>query len=158
MCKSYQVVLVLKAWRCHVEELRPWEAIGECASSVVVDGPGLKGSCKGVEAWHHEESLWEASVEAKLQWKTAAFWRCQYHEMTTKNSSTSGVQASGAYRMTHVLQRAWLEKWLKPLEEPRRSWVGSQTLDGWRLIFAFDCDCALIFFPLEGRFLVKRAV
>jgi hypothetical protein len=44
-----------------------------------------------------------------------------------------------------VLQRAWLEKWPKPLEEPRRSWVGSQTLDGWRLTFAFDCDCGLIF-------------
>jgi hypothetical protein len=28
---------------------------------------------------------------------------------------------------------------------------GVQTLDSWSLIFAFDCDCALIFFPLEGR-------
>ena len=36
---------------------RPWKAIGEGAASVVVDGPGLKGSCKGSEAWHHEESL-----------------------------------------------------------------------------------------------------
>jgi hypothetical protein len=24
-------------------------------------------------------------------------------------------------------------------------------LDSWSLIFAFDCDCALIFFPLEGK-------
>jgi hypothetical protein len=32
-----------------------------------------------------------------------------------------------------VLQRAWLKKWPKPLEEPRRSWV-AQTLDGWSLI------------------------
>jgi hypothetical protein len=31
-------------------------------------------------------------------------------------------------------------------------------LDGWRLILAFDYDCALIFFPLEGSFLVKPAV
>ena len=36
---------------------RPWKAIGEGAASVAIDGPGLKGSCKGVEAWHHEESL-----------------------------------------------------------------------------------------------------
>ena len=33
---------------------RPWKAIGEeGAASVVIEGPGLKGSCKGVEAWHH---------------------------------------------------------------------------------------------------------
>jgi hypothetical protein len=31
-------------------------------------------------------------------------------------------------------------------------------LDGWRLILAFDCDCALIIFPLEGSFLVKPTV
>ena len=36
---------------------RPWKAIGESAASVAIYGPGLKGSCKGVEAWHHEESL-----------------------------------------------------------------------------------------------------
>jgi hypothetical protein len=37
--------------------VRPWKTIGEGAASVVIDGPGLKGSCTGVEAWHHEESL-----------------------------------------------------------------------------------------------------
>ena len=31
--------------------------IGEGAGSVAVEGPGLKGSCKEIEAWHHEESL-----------------------------------------------------------------------------------------------------
>ena len=36
---------------------RPWKAIGEGEASVVVDGPGLKGICKGAEAWYHEESL-----------------------------------------------------------------------------------------------------
>jgi hypothetical protein len=36
--------------------------------------------------------------------------------------------------------------------------VGSPTLDSWGLILAFDCDCALIFFPLEGIFLVKPTV
>jgi hypothetical protein len=33
------------------------KATGEDAVSVAVDGPGQKGSCKEVEAWHHEESL-----------------------------------------------------------------------------------------------------
>ena len=37
---------------------------GEGATSVVVDCPGLKGSCIEVEAWHHEESLREAIGEA----------------------------------------------------------------------------------------------
>jgi hypothetical protein len=31
-------------------------------------------------------------------------------------------------------------------------------LDAWRLILAFDCDCALIFFPLEGSILVEPTV
>jgi hypothetical protein len=53
------------------------------------------GSCKGVEAWNHEERLLEAIDEPKLQQKTAVFWSYQYHEITTQNSSSSGVQASG---------------------------------------------------------------
>jgi hypothetical protein len=36
---------------------RPWKAIGEGAASVAIDGPGQKGSCKGSEAWNHEESI-----------------------------------------------------------------------------------------------------
>ena len=36
---------------------RPWKVIGEGTAWVAINGPGLKGSCKGVEAWHHEESL-----------------------------------------------------------------------------------------------------
>ena len=35
-----------EVWHCE----RPWKAIGEGATSVTIDGPGLKGSCKGVEA------------------------------------------------------------------------------------------------------------
>jgi hypothetical protein len=30
-----------EAWHCE----RPWEPIGEGAASVVINGPGLKGSC-----------------------------------------------------------------------------------------------------------------
>jgi hypothetical protein len=36
---------------------RPWKAVGEGAASVAIDGPGLKRSCKGAVAWHHEGSL-----------------------------------------------------------------------------------------------------
>jgi hypothetical protein len=36
---------------------RPWKDMGECTASVAIDGPGLKGSCKGPETWNHEESL-----------------------------------------------------------------------------------------------------
>ena len=39
----------------HCERL--WKAIGEGADSVAIDSPGLKGSRKGVETWHHEKSL-----------------------------------------------------------------------------------------------------
>ena len=42
-----------ETWHCE----RPGKAIGEGAASVPVDGSGLKGPCKEVEAWHHEESL-----------------------------------------------------------------------------------------------------
>ena len=40
-------------WHCE----RPGKAIGEGATSVILDGPGLKRSCKEVKVWHHEESL-----------------------------------------------------------------------------------------------------
>jgi hypothetical protein len=39
----------------HCERL--WKDMGKSAFSVAIDGPGLKGSCKGVEARHHEENL-----------------------------------------------------------------------------------------------------
>ena len=58
------MVLVLKARRGHEEQLseawhceRSWKATGEGVASAVVDGPGLKGSCKRFEAWHHGGSL-----------------------------------------------------------------------------------------------------
>jgi hypothetical protein len=63
MCKSYPGGTGfegMKGSRRAVEAQhyeRPWKAIGEGAASVAIDGPGLKGLCKGVEAWHHEESL-----------------------------------------------------------------------------------------------------
>ena len=46
----------------HCERL--WKAISEGAPSVAINGPGLKRSGKGVEAWCHEESLGKAIGEA----------------------------------------------------------------------------------------------
>jgi hypothetical protein len=63
MCKShpggteFEVIRrsprATEAWHCESS----WKAIAESAASVAVDSPELKGSCKGVEAWHHEGSL-----------------------------------------------------------------------------------------------------
>ena len=39
--------------------VRPWKIIGEDedTASVSIHSLGLKGSCKDVEAWNHEESI-----------------------------------------------------------------------------------------------------
>ena len=60
-----------------------------------VEGPGLKGSCKEVEAWRHDKSLCEPIGESAAQMprKTSAFWRC--HGLITENSS-SGVELARA--------------------------------------------------------------
>jgi hypothetical protein len=63
MCKSYPGGTGFEGMKgsCRTAEAqhceRSQKAIGESAASVAIDGPGLKGSRKGVEAWHHEESL-----------------------------------------------------------------------------------------------------
>jgi hypothetical protein len=91
-----------------------------------------------------------------LQQKTTEVWRCQYHEMTTKNSSNSGVQAVST---RCVLQRAGLKKWPKTLEEPRRLWVESQTLDGWSLILLLIVTVPWYFsFLKEESILVEATV
>ena len=35
----------------------PGKAVSEGTASVAVHSPGLEGSCKDIEVWHHEESL-----------------------------------------------------------------------------------------------------
>jgi hypothetical protein len=62
----------------------------------IVETPELKGLCREVETWHHEGSLGEAIGEGatQLQQKTQHLWRCQYHGMTTRNSSSSGVKSA----------------------------------------------------------------
>jgi hypothetical protein len=63
MCKSHSGGAGFEGMKgsCRAAEARhcvgPWKAIGEGAASVAIDRSGLKESCKGVEAWHHEDSL-----------------------------------------------------------------------------------------------------
>jgi hypothetical protein len=74
-----------------------WKAIGKGMASVVVDGPGLKGSCKGVEARPMKEAYKSLIAEAWLQWKTTENWRSQYCEIITKKEQQqqwSGVNQS----------------------------------------------------------------
>ena len=64
------MVLVLKAGRGHGEQLRLGTVRDHGRPLVKVQlwlqlvAQDLKESCKGVEAWHHEESLGEAVGEA----------------------------------------------------------------------------------------------
>jgi hypothetical protein len=63
---------------------------------------GMKGSLRAAEAQHYERP-WKAIGESAASVATdslgrghAVFWRFQYYEMTTKKSSSTGVQAAGA--------------------------------------------------------------
>lgn len=78
--------------------------IGKSAASVDVDDPGLKGSSRQVEAWHHEERLGEAIGKSAVQLlpKTPAFQRCQYHEMITRISRCCGVQLTSVWKTSSV--------------------------------------------------------
>jgi hypothetical protein len=55
MCKSYPGGTGFEGMKgsCRAAEAphceRPWKAIGEAAASVVIEGPGLKGSCSVLE-------------------------------------------------------------------------------------------------------------
>ena len=73
-----------------------WEAIGgaEGIALVAVKVPRLERSCREDKASHHAESQGEATgeSEAQLQQRTPALCRFQFCGMTTKNSSSSGLE------------------------------------------------------------------
>lgn len=122
-----QVVLDLKALRDHEKKLRldcerPREAIGETGTCVAIEGPGLKESCRDVEAQDHEASLREAV--AQLQQKTLAFWSFQYHGRTTTNTSSCGVELARAWKTNRVCCNESSQKSEPPLEENSRWYVG----------------------------------
>ena len=48
---------MVKVWNMWQVQSPRRETTGEGEVSVAVEDPGLKGSCKEVEAWHHEEIL-----------------------------------------------------------------------------------------------------
>jgi hypothetical protein len=54
----------------------------------------------------------KANGEAQLQQKTPVYWRCQYYEIITKSSSTSGVESNRAWsakegRAGEMIQVLW---------------------------------------------------
>lgn len=69
---------IAEVWHCQRSEI----VIGKVAASVVVEGPGLKRSCR--EAWNHEESFGEVIGETATKSYVArdlSIWRCRYHGM-----------------------------------------------------------------------------
>jgi hypothetical protein len=71
--------------------------------------------------------------------------------MMTKDSSSSGVTGSWSLEDKVCSTKGRAGEMTQALGGIQKIVSGSQRLDSWRLIFAFDCDCALIFFSLEGR-------
>jgi hypothetical protein len=70
----------------------------------------VKGSCREVEAWHQEESLWEAvgESEAQFQQETPVFCRYQYNGMTNKNSRQQWSQPEPRRQVMCIAEgRAW---------------------------------------------------
>lgn len=59
-----------------------------------MEAPGLHGSCREVEAQHHEKSPKEVTGESanQLQQEIPTFWRCQYDWIITKISRGDGVE------------------------------------------------------------------
>ena len=142
-----QVVLVLKAKRGHGEHLR----LGT-----------LKGQRKPlVKMQPHLQLMaqdWRSHAkELRLRTMKRAYGRLlvkpSYNgrQQCIRDASTMRwpprTAAAVGYRQLEPRRQAVCYKGQGWRSDP----VGSQTLDSWSLSFAFNCDCALIFFPLEGR-------
>ena len=93
-----------------------WEAICEDAASVAVEGPGLKGSSKEVEAWHQEESLWEAVGEraAQLKQGTPIVLEMPWDNHQEQQQQQWGGASQNLDDKLCLLQRTELKKWPKP--------------------------------------------
>ena len=131
---------------------RPGKAIGEGTASLTVKDPGMKGSCREVGVWHHEESQWEAFAErsSPLRQKTPAFWRCQNHGITIKNNTSSGAKLMESQRWpVHCRGPSWRGD-PSPIEKPKNCewipYIGHWVIYiFWSLILLWcDCDCALV--------------
>jgi hypothetical protein len=92
-----------------------------------VDGPELKGSCKDVEPWHHEENLWEAISEVKPSCRG----RPQHigDARTIRWPPRTAVAVEWNQLEPRVLQRAELEKQSKLFGGAQKITCGSQILE-----------------------------
>jgi hypothetical protein len=109
-----------ESWHCE----RPWKGIGEVAASVAIDGPGLKGSCKGFEAWHQEESLL-----VKLS--------CSRRPQCVGDASTLGWLPRTALAVKWInlslecyRGQSWRSDASQPFGEAQKLMCGPQTLKG----------------------------
>jgi hypothetical protein len=103
----------------------PWKAIGVGATSVAVDGPELKESCKEVETWHHEGSLWDTIAEAELQ---LVRLKRVGDTSTMAWSPRTAAAVEWSQPEPGMLQKAELTMWLKAFGEVQEIMCGSQTL------------------------------
>jgi hypothetical protein len=165
-----QVVLVLKAWRSHGENLRPDTVRGQERPLVKVQ-PQLQFNFRG---WRSERSwglapwreprrgywwkcsllighqaFWMASWKEPRRgcwWKCSlltghqAFWRCQYHG---QQQVWRGVTLSLGNKLW-MLQRAEPEKWSNSRGD-QRWWVNPRhwMWSYFTVLLCTDCHCAL---------------
>jgi hypothetical protein len=150
-----QVILVLKTWRDHGEQLwlcvvwpgvpieSPGEAVGEGAARWAVGAPGLKGSWIQVEAWNHV-----AGLELPREPRRGYGWRYSWLQRPPCFGDVSTMEwpprtAAVVARIRPELRgRAAVTS---PLE-PRESWVWQVCLCALtiRFLAVSWSDCALV--------------
>lgn len=119
-----------------------------------VEGPGLKESCKDVEAQHHEESLRKAVVQLQ---QTLAFWSCRYHGRSTTNTSSCGVELARAWKTNRVCCSESSQKSEPALGGVQSMVCGAQSLDIplFTLLRVWLCFAHILtlpwLFPLEKK-------
>lgn len=126
----------------------PGKAIGEGVALVVVEGPGLMGSGKDVEAWLHGRAYERLLVKVQLSYRRGPhILELSVLSMATKNSSHSEVESAGASKTGCVCYRGQSQRSQpRPLEEPRKLWVDPRY---WmvRILLCFDWIVLPWFFP-----------
>lgn len=60
---TFEAMMGSKSWYCE----RSGEATGEDITSVAMEGPELKKSCREAEVWHCKESTGEAMSASAVQ-------------------------------------------------------------------------------------------
>jgi hypothetical protein len=117
-----QSQLMAQDWRGHAKELRPSTMKRAYERLLVKPSYSERQQCFG------DASTMNDHQEQQQQWNTG-IWSLEYKVCATKGRVGEVSQAlGGAQKIVSCLDIRWLE-----------------------FDFAFDCDCALIVFPLEGR-------